>query len=177
MLRQAILATIAFVSITLTGCWPYPLISSKEAALDETLLGQWHCPNLVDIKEEDKYTLHDVHDLKVSMDFSLTTQGQHNEPLPKHILLYHPILKQKLPFTPPFFIGDNPKDQAYVYCWATELQGKCYLVFQFFEGPIQTDLSPRKNPEFLIYRYQIDGDILQMNDLAQNARNSLARRL
>lgn len=176
MLRRT-LAITAFVSITLTGCWPYPLVSSKEATLDETLLGQWHCTNLVDIEEEDKYTLHNVRDFNVSMNFSLTTQGQHNEPLPKHVMLYHPNLKQKLPFKPPFSIGSTPDNDEKIYCWATELQGNCYLVFQFFEGPIQTDLSRRKDPEFLIYRYQINGDVLQMFDLEKKARKRIARRL
>lgn len=177
MLRRTILATIAFLTITFTGCWPYPLISSKQATLDGKLIGQWHCTNLVDIKEEDKYTLHNVRDFNVSMNFSLATQGQHNEPLPKHVMLYHPNLKQKLPFKPPFSIGATPDNDEKIYCWATELQGNCYLVFQFFEGPIQTDLSRRKDPEFLIYRYQIAGDILQMFDLDQKARKRIARRL
>jgi len=177
MSRQTTLMAITLLTATLTGCWPYPLISSKQATLDETLIGQWHCTDLVDIKEEDKYTLHDVHDFNVSMDFSLATQGQHNESLPKHVMLYHPNLKQKLPFTPPLSIGDAPDNDEKVYCWATELEGRSYLVFQFFDGPIQTDLSRRKDSEFLIYRYQINGDVLQMFDLDQKIRKRIAKRL
>jgi hypothetical protein len=176
MLRRTILATIVFLTITFTGCWPYPLISSKQATPDEKLIGQWHCTDLVDIKEE-RYKIHDVNTFNVSIEFLVATQGQHNEPLPKHVMLYHPNLKQKLPFTPPLSIGDAPDNDEKVYCWATELEGRSYLVFQFFDGPIQTDLTRRKDPEFLIYRYQINGDVLQMFDLDQKIRKRIAKRL
>jgi len=176
MLRRTILATIVFLTITFTGCWPYPLISSKQATPDEKLIGQWHCTDLVDIKEE-RYKIHDVNTFNVSIEFLVATQGQHNEPLPKHVMLYHPNLKQKLPFTPPLSIGDAPDNDEKVYCWATELEGRSYLVFQFFDGPIQTDLTRRKDPEFLIYRYQINGDVLQMFDLEQKVRKRITKRL
>lgn len=64
-----------------------------------------------------------------------------------------------------------------VYCWAAFLQGNRYLIFQFFEGPLQTDLGQRKDPDFLIYRYEIDSDVLRMYDLDQRTRKRIARRL
>ena len=176
MSRQTTLIAIALLTATLTGCWPYPLISSKQATPDEKLIGQWHCTDLVDIKEE-RYKIHDVNTFNVSIEFLVATQGQHNEPLPKHIMLYHPNLKQDLPFTPPLSIGDTPDNDEKIYCWATELQGRRYLIFQLFEGPIHTDLTRRKDPEFLIYRYQINGDVLQMFDLEQKVRKRIAKRL
>ena len=177
MSRQKPLIAIALLTATLTGCWPYPLVSSQQASLDKKLIGQWLCTNLVDIKDEEKYKLHEVNTFNVSIEFLVATQGQHNEPLPNHVMLYHPNFKQKLPFTPPFIIGETPDNQKNVYSWATELQGRRYLIFQMFEGPIQTDLTRRKDPEFLIYRYQINGDVLQMFDLEQKVRKRIAKRL
>ena len=177
MNRSSTLSLLAVLIITATGCWPYPLVSSKQAEPDNQILGRWKCTDLVNVKEEDTYQIHDVAAENIFMNFELATVVQHNEKLPKHVMLYHPESQRKLSFTPPFIIGDTPKTSERVYCWSASLKGNRYLVFQFFEGPIQTDLSRRKDPEFLIYRYQITDQVLQMYDLSEKVRERIGRRL
>jgi len=177
MVRHLPITTIVMLTVMITGCWHYPLVSSKEASLDKEILGKWRCTDLVDIKQEDQYVLHALTKSDTVMNFEIATEGLHQEAISKHVMLYHPNYPQELPFTPPFIIGDAPDDDQKIYCWSTELKGKRYLVFQCFKGPLQTDLKRREDPEFLVYRYAINKEVLEMFDLGKKARKLLENRL
>lgn len=177
MSRVLILTMLAGFILTLSGCWPYPLVSSKEAILDSRLIGQWRCTELADIDQEDEYRTRQVKKCNVMMHFERATNGLHEESIPKHVMLYHPNYRKEMPFSPPYVIGETPDKEKKVYCWATQLRGSRYLIFQFFEGPIQTDLKRRKDPEFLIYRYSIRNNVLKMFDLDQKMRELIGKRI
>ena len=177
MLRHLPQVVVALLIVMIAGCWHYPLVSSEDASLDKESLGRWRCPELVDIKQQDQYTLHALSKSDAVMNFQVATKGLHKESVSKHVMLYHPDCPQELPFTPPFIIGDATDEGQRIYCWSTELKGNCYVVFQCFEGPLQTDLKRREDPEFLVYRYAIKEDVLEMFDLGRKARKLIGNRL